>query len=86
MKPFQPHKFDDNVHPLVRQLFTAMNARHVNKRWMAKKAGVNYTSMGDWQYRGYRPRLANIEACLNVLGYELAIVPKKTVDTGKARV
>lgn len=73
MKPFKRHKFNDNVHPLVRELFTAMNERRISKKDMSKLAGVEYTSFATWQYRGYRPHLANIEACLQVLGYELVI-------------
>jgi len=73
MKPFKRHKFDDNAHPLVRKLFTTMNERRITKKAMAQKAGVEYSSFASWQYRGYRPHLANLEACLQVLGYELVI-------------
>ena len=74
MRPhFERHKFADNAHPLVKHIFTAMNERRITKKAMAQKAGVEYSSFASWQYRGYRPHLANLEACLNALGYELVV-------------
>lgn len=73
MKPFKRHKTDGIKHPLVRQLFTAMNERRISKIEMSRLSGVEYSSFASWQYQGKRPHLGNLEACLGVLGYELVI-------------
>lgn len=73
MKPFKRHKTDGIKHPLVRQLFAAMNERRISKTDMSRLSGVEYSSFASWQHRGYRPHLDNLDACLQVLGCELVI-------------
>ena len=43
---------------------------------LAEKAGVAQNSINRWRLKGHPPRLADIEAVLSVLGYELSIVAK----------
>lgn len=82
--PFKRHNLAANAHPLVKQLITIMNERRISKKQMSLKAGVEYSSFASWQYRGFRPHLNNIEACLNVLGYEL-VMQKRSTDARAER-
>ena len=62
----------DGVHPLVRQMFELARGQNMGARTLARKAGVGQ-AVHKWAYRS-NPLIQNLEACLNVLGYELRIV------------
>ena len=62
-----------HAHPFVRQLIAAIIRQGRTCRAVAEEAGLERTSF--YQWRRVLPRLDNLEAALNVLGYRLAIVP-----------
>ncbi len=70
------------IHPtgtidlLVRRMVEIMNEQRVTCRHVVKAAGVNKSALTEWLHNGYTPRIGNLEACLNVLGYELVIQPR----------
>mgnify|MGYP001080586753 CR=1 FL=1 len=64
-------------HPLVRELFEEMHAQRCGARDMADRSGVNVNTLKDWRTRT-QPRIADLEACFNVLGYTLRPVERKS--------
>ena len=65
-------KIPDHAHPLVRRLFEIMAEQQIGVVAMAEKSGVNKNTLKDWRCRSV-PSVANIDACLNVMGYRLTI-------------
>lgn len=62
-------------HPLVRKLIDALNASDMTWNDVCTAAGVNYYSLTRWRTT-VMPSLPGIEACFNVLGYELDAVKR----------
>jgi len=60
------------AHPLVRRLFDEMNAQQCGVLEMAERSGVNKNTFKDWRTRTM-PRVADLEACFNVLGFEIVV-------------
>ena len=60
----------ERCHPLVRILFDEMQKQRLGVVDMAKKSGVNKNTLKDWRIRT-TPRIADLEACFNVLGLKL---------------
>lgn len=71
--PIPPH-----AHPLVRRLIECANEQKTTLSEMAERAGQSPKTISDWRYRS-TPSLANFEAALNAIGYELKIVETKAV-------
>ena len=61
-----------NMHPLVSELFATAHQRGVSIPAIAARAGFAPKTLYDWRTRT-NPTVPNLEACLNVLGLELAI-------------
>lgn len=68
-----------NAHPIVRGCFSEMIARGVSHAEMQAEAGIGIGTVTRWSTRN-TPQLQTIEAALNVLGFELAIVPRGSRD------
>lgn len=62
----------DRAHPLIKRLFQEMAAQQAGVVEMAGKSGVNKNTLKDWRTRG-NPRLADLEACFNVLGFDIIV-------------
>ena len=60
------------VHPVTRRMLEALNAQHCTAAELAKRSGVHPTTIREWR-RSTIPNVANINACLNVLGLELCV-------------
>ena len=60
------------AHPLVRALYDEMNRQQIGVLDLSERAGVNPNTLKDWRTRTV-PNVANLNACLNVLGLELTI-------------
>lgn len=58
--------------PLVRELFGILNRHRLTITSVARRSGVNISTICDWRSRR-SPTLVNIEAVLNACGYELVI-------------
>lgn len=71
---FQQLSVPETAHPLVRELWRHMNDQRAPLRDVAEKAGVGYNAMVGWRTRRL-PRIDDLEACFNVLGYTLRPSP-----------
>ena len=70
------------AHPLVRQLFMLMNDQQMGQLDLAERTGINKNTLKDWRVRTV-PAVDNLEACLNVLGYQLKITKRKQNRNGE---
>lgn len=59
-------------HRLVRHLFEEMMRQNATYGDVALRSGVHFTTMRHWRYHN-GPTVANLDACLNALGYELVV-------------
>jgi NADH:ubiquinone oxidoreductase subunit 3 (subunit A) len=50
--------------------------RPTSQKYIAYESGVSPKTISDWRYRS-APSLANFEAALNALGYQLKIVERQ---------
>lgn len=66
-----------SAHPLVRRFFEILNEDMTVISEVAERAGLQPSCISNWRYRR-NPMLPNFEAALNVLGYELKIVRRRT--------
>lgn len=62
----------DHAHPLVKRLFELMAYEQIGVLDMSARSGVNSNTLRDWRGRTL-PNVANLDACLNVLGYRLTV-------------
>lgn len=72
-------------HKLTCQLFELMNKDMTTIHEVSRRAGIARTTLYKWRERPREPDLGLLEACLNVLGYELKIVPSDTARPKKYR-
>jgi len=63
-----------NNDQIVQFLFSEMHFQRLGIKDMSEKTGINYNTLKDWRLRT-NPRIKDMQACLNVLGYEL--VPQR---------
>ena len=59
--------------PLVQE-FARIRGGH-SYTWLEERSGVGDSTISNWLKLGRSPTLCNFRAVLNVLGYDLAIVP-----------
>ena len=71
-----------HAHPLVRRFYELAieQKRFLGK--IAKEAGVDPHTIGKWRHA--MPRVDNLQAVLNVMGYELVIVSQKVLAQNAA--
>lgn len=69
---WQRMKVPPLAHPLVRRLYAELIRQQVPVRVLSDKSGVSRQTIREWRTRT-RPKLEDIEACFNVLGYELTL-------------
>lgn len=62
----------ERCHPLVRKLFEEMREQQIGVLDMAARSGINPNTLKDWRTRTM-PRVADLEACFNVLGLSLVV-------------
>ena len=68
-----------SCHPLVREMFAIMHRKRIGQNDLCRRAGLSKAVAWTWK-SAYSPRIMNLEAALNVIGYRLAIVPKDDVQ------
>ena len=66
-----------HTHPLVCQMFDALNERGLGWTRLSAISGVSVSTIQNWTFRSM-PRLDLFEAVLNALGLELIIAPRGT--------
>lgn len=76
MRRFRRVLVPRKAHPLVRQLFVEMNRERIGLSDVAERAGVAITTFKGWRTR-HTPRVADLEACYNVLGLTLTVTKVK---------
>jgi hypothetical protein len=77
-KPGPRTKAPKHVHPLVELIFKEMAWQELSRPKLARLAGIAENTIQNWR-RCATPNLQNVEACLNVLGYELTVTQKEKV-------
>lgn len=65
-----------SVHPAVRWLWLEMNRQCASQEDVAKRAGVSSSAMRKWRQGVTTPKLRDIEAVINAMGYKLTITPE----------
>jgi hypothetical protein len=71
-RPYKPLAMRDSCHPLAQALWAAMNTREITMAEMAERSGVGEHTLYAWR-RGGSATVANMEACLRVVGLVLTI-------------
>lgn len=61
------------IHPFIRFVWTQMNKDQWSQRDIAIRAGVSDSTMRKWRNATRSPRLLELEAVLNVLGYRIKL-------------
>ena len=70
---FQRAKIAPRSHPLIKYIWRAINEQQTSQQLVAERAGVSASTMRKWRQANRSPSLLQIEAVLNVLGYDLCI-------------
>jgi hypothetical protein len=76
---FRKFVIPEHTHPCVRGMFVEMNEQRAKRPYMARRVGIGVQSFTNWR-RWHMPRVDDLDAALNALDLELAIVPKGTRD------
>lgn len=66
------------VHPLVRWIWKEMNRQRVSQEDVAARSGVSSSAMRKWRKGTRSPKVADIEAVINVLGGKIKVSVKDT--------
>ena len=72
-------KIPASTHPVVRALFVEMNAQLATIAEVVDRADVGFDTIRFWRFRSM-PRVDLLDAALNVLDLQLAVVPIGTRD------
>ena len=64
----------ERADPFVREFFRIAQQENAQLLDVAEKSGLSRKTIDGWR-RHSEPKAAHLEACLNVLGYRLAVVP-----------
>ena len=64
----------ENASPLVRELFELLNRHKITIASVARKSGVQVSTISDWRARR-SPTVVNLQAVFNAAGHELVVRP-----------
>jgi transcriptional regulator with XRE-family HTH domain len=64
------------IHPLVRWVWSQMNRQRASQEDIAKRSGVASSTMRKWRVGVRSPRVMELEAVINALGYKLTVKEK----------
>ena len=67
------------VHPFVRWIWRRVNADNWSQEDLADRSGVSASAMRKWRIGQRNPRISELEAVINALGYRLVIKEKEGV-------
>ncbi len=65
------------VDPAVRELFAVLDASGLSMQEVEPVAGVARSTLSTWRRALYEPKISNVRAVLNSLGFDLAVVRKE---------
>ncbi len=63
-----------NPCPIVQFLFLHAYRQYLTDKNMGKKAGINPNTLTSWKTKT-NPRVKDMRACLEVIGFELVVIP-----------
>lgn len=69
----RPPADDSFVHPFVRKIWVEINTQCTSQEDVAARAGVSSSAMRKWRRGINSPKLIDIEAVLNALGYKIVL-------------
>lgn len=64
-----------NNNKIVRFMFEEMYKQRIHECDMSERVGFHRDTMRKWRIQ-HQPRICDIEACLDLLGYKLKVVRK----------
>lgn len=75
MRQPQCHKVTNGrgVHPFVRWIWKRMNLDEWTQEDLAKRSGVSASAMRKWRRGERNPRISELEAVINTMGFRLVI-------------
>lgn len=79
MRRFHRLSIPESAHPLIRRLYEEMSYQQLGVTDTAERAGVARETIKGWR-KNHCPRIGELEACFNVLGYTLKPTRMKDND------
>lgn len=74
-KYFKPLMIRNNS-PLVRRMFELLQEQRMTEKDFSKRIGAHPDTIKDWRLR-VMPRVHDVEACIDYLGYEIVLRRKR---------
>jgi ribosome-binding protein aMBF1 (putative translation factor) len=68
---------DRGVHPIIRFIWRKMNEDMWSQEDLATRSGVSSSAMRKWRRGERNPRISELEAVINAMGYDLVIREKR---------
>ena len=68
--------FGPGIHPLIRKLLLDIHERGLSITSVARAAGISNKTLRNWQVGSTSPRIGDLEAVLNTLGYDIEAVKR----------
>lgn len=75
-RPRTPPATNRGVHPFVRRIWNEMEEQRVSQLALQDCTGINVKTLTSWFRGKHSPKLLDVEAVLNALGYELKLVAR----------
>lgn len=73
----RPRATPKGCSPVMRRLFTLVDREGCGMQFVSERAGVAKDTISQWRRGLFAPKLANVEAVLAALGYELVVRPRR---------
>lgn len=61
------------VHPIIRWIWRRVNQDEWSQEDLAKRSGVTSSAMRKWRRGEHNPRISELEAVINAMGYRIVI-------------
>jgi len=61
------------VHPIIRWIWKRINLDEWDQETLAQRSGVSASAMRKWRRGERNPRISELEAVVNTLGYKIVI-------------
>ena len=74
--PTYVHDYGPGVHWMVKIIWNDIIAGDLSTEHLTKVSGVSRSIIRRWRNGRNAPRIENVEAVLNALGYELKVIKK----------